>query len=50
MITQILLKIHIKINIEIGDKLSFTIARFQSHDMFSAWWSTPNGNTVVGSG
>lgn len=24
------------------------IAGFQTLDTFSAWWSTPNGNTVVG--
>jgi hypothetical protein len=27
-----------------------SIAGFQSHDKFSAWWSTPNGNTFIGSG
>ena len=25
-----------------------SIAGFQSHDTFSAWWSTPNENAVVG--
>ena len=29
--------------------LKDSIARFHSRDTFSAWWSTPNGNTVVGS-
>jgi hypothetical protein len=24
-----------------------SIAGFQSRDMFSAWWSTPNGNTFI---
>ena len=29
--------------------MNFFIAGFQSRDTFSTWWSTPKGNTVVGS-
>ena len=38
-----------EVSIETNRYLRIHVARFQSRDTFSTWWSTPNGNTVIGS-